>query len=115
MYTLFTILIVAAAILLILLVLVQNSKGGGLASGFSSGNAVLGAPKTTDFLEKASWSLAGLIVLLAIFAVGLSKGSDEPAEEKSAISEQVQNAQPVAPVSAPAEADFNAEQADQAE
>ena len=38
MYTFFTILIVIIAILLVLLVLVQNSKGGGLASGFASGN-----------------------------------------------------------------------------
>ena len=35
MYILLTILIVIAAILLTLLVLVQNSKGGGLAAGFS--------------------------------------------------------------------------------
>ena len=48
MYVLLTILIVIAAILLILLVLVQNSKGGGLAAGFSSGNQVMGAPKTAD-------------------------------------------------------------------
>ena len=57
MYVLLTILIVIAAVLLVLLVLVQNSKGGGLAAGFSSGNQVMGAPKTADFLEKASWTI----------------------------------------------------------
>ena len=56
MYILFTILIVIASILLTLLVLVQNSKGGGLASGFASSNQVLGVRKTTDFLEKATWT-----------------------------------------------------------
>ena len=39
-----TILIVLACILVVLLVLVQNSKGGGLAAGFTSGNQVMGAP-----------------------------------------------------------------------
>lgn len=66
-------LIVVTAVLLALLVLVQNSKGGGLAAGFSSGNQVMGAPKTADFLEKATWSLMGLIVALSIFAVGLNQ------------------------------------------
>ena len=57
MYIFITILIVIAAILLTLLVLVQNSKGGGLAAGFASGNQVMGAPKTADFLEKATWTI----------------------------------------------------------
>ena len=53
MFTFLTILIVIASIILVLLVLVQNSKGGGLASGFSSQNQIMGVRKTTDFLEKA--------------------------------------------------------------
>ena len=57
MYIFITILIVIAAILLTLLVLVQNSKGGGLAAGFASGNQVMGAPRTADFLEQATWTL----------------------------------------------------------
>ena len=101
MYVLLTILIIIAAVLLILLVLVQNSKGGGLAAGFSSGNQVMGAPKTADFLEKASWTLIGIILALSILAVGVSKGQGEEVEAGSAISEQVQEA-------------FEAEQAAQA-
>ena len=38
MYVFISILILIASILLILIVLIQNSKGGGLASGFSSSN-----------------------------------------------------------------------------
>ncbi len=106
MYILFTILIVIAAILLILLVLVQNSKGGGLAAGFASGNQVMGAPRTADFLEKASWTLAAIIVLLSIIAVGVKKGQTVVTDDQSAISEQVQEA---AANQAPA-ADFNQEQ-----
>lgn len=66
MYILFTILIVIASILLTLLVLVQNSKGGGLASGFASSNQVLGVRKTTDFLEKATWTLVAVVLLLSV-------------------------------------------------
>jgi preprotein translocase subunit SecG len=101
MYILLTILIVIAAVLLVLLVLVQNSKGGGLAAGFSSGNQVMGAPKTADFLEKASWTLAAIIIALSILAVGFSKSQSAATEEGSAITEQVQEA-------------FEAEQATQA-
>ena len=92
MYVLLTILIVIAAILLILLVLVQNSKGGGLAAGFSSGNQVMGAPKTAYFLEKASWTLAAIIIVLSVLAVGFNKSQSAITEEGSAITEQVQEA-----------------------
>ena len=101
MYILLTILSVIAAVLIILLVLVQNSKGGGLAAGFSSGNQVMGAPKTADFLEKASWTLMAIVLVLSILAVGFNKGEKAETEEGSAITEQVQEA-------------FEAEQAAQA-
>ena len=108
MYILLTILIVIAAILLTLLVLVQNSKGGGLASGFASGNQVMGAPKTADFLEKASWSLAATIVVLSILAVGVHQGQTRAADDDSAITEQVQEAAE----SLTPSADFNQEAAE---
>ena len=57
MYTLFVILIVLAALLMIGIVLIQESKGGGLASNFSSSNQIMGVRKTTDFIEKTTWGL----------------------------------------------------------
>ena len=57
MYLLITILMLVASVLMCGIVLIQNSKGGGLASGFSSSNAIMGVRKTTDFLEKATCSL----------------------------------------------------------
>ena len=68
MYLLISVLSVIVAIILIFIVVIQNSKGGGLAAGFSSSNQVMGVRKTTDFLEKATWSLAGTIVVLSIIA-----------------------------------------------
>ena len=66
MYTFMSIVIFIVAILLVLIVLVQNSKGGGLASGFSSSNQVLGVRKTTDFLEKFTWGLTATLVVLCV-------------------------------------------------
>lgn len=66
MYTLLVIIMVIVAILIIGIVLIQESKGGGLASNFSSGNQVLGVRKTTDIVEKATWSLAAILVIISI-------------------------------------------------
>lgn len=63
-----SVLILIVCILLVLIVLVQNSKGGGLASGFASNNQIMGVRKTSDFLEKATWGLAGLLLVLSLFA-----------------------------------------------
>ena len=76
MYTLITILIVAVCIFLTLIVLVQNSKGGGLAANFSASNQIMGVRKTADFLEKATWTLAGSLVFLCILAAFVLPGSD---------------------------------------
>ncbi len=65
-YVLISVLILITCILLVLIVLVQNSKGGGLASNFSSSNQVMGVRKTTDFLEKSTWTLAIVLLLLTL-------------------------------------------------
>lgn len=113
MYIFLTILIVIVSILLILLVMVQNSKGGGLASGFSGGNQVMGAPRTADFLEKASWTLVSVIVALSIIAVGVHKGQAVMDETQSAIHQQVDDANADLPQALPQEQ--ATEQADQGE
>ena len=66
MYTFFVALIVLASLLMIFIVLIQESKGGGLASNFSSSNAIMGVRKTADFVEKATWALAIAMVILSI-------------------------------------------------
>lgn len=66
MYTATAILIVIASILLTLVVLVQNSKGGGLAANFATGNNAFGVRQTADFLEKATWTLAIAILVLCL-------------------------------------------------
>ena len=70
MYTIFAILIITTSILLVLVVLVQNPKGGGLSSSFGGGggNQIMGAKKTTDFLEKATWTLAIALISLSLLS-----------------------------------------------
>ena len=86
MYTVFTILIIITSILLVLVVLVQNPKGGGLSSSFGGGgNQIMGAKKTTDFLEKATWTLAIVLIVLSLasnFAIP-RQDIEEPTEIKA--------------------------------
>ncbi|MCM1078547.1 MAG: preprotein translocase subunit SecG [Bacteroidales bacterium] len=89
MYTLFVILIVIVALLMIGIVLIQESKGGGLSTGFSSGNAMLGVRKTTDFIEKATWAFAGAMVVLSILCAYVApKGATEESVIEKAATEQ---------------------------
>jgi len=92
MYTFISVLILIASIFLILIVLVQNSKGGGLASGFSSSNQIMGVRKTTDFLEKATWGLACTVIVLCIVITKF--GSHQPVnnQQQSEIQQQINDA-----------------------
>ena len=65
-YTLLVVLIVLVAILMIFIVLIQESKGGGLASNFSSTNSIMGVRKTTDIVEKLTWGLAAALVVISV-------------------------------------------------
>ena len=91
MYLLITILIFIVCILLVLIVLVQNSKGGGLASNFQSSGQVMGVRKTTDFLEKATWTLAGALLFLTIIGTAFIP-RDQTGVEQSLMQEQIDNA-----------------------
>lgn len=118
MYSLLIILMVITSLLMCFIVLIQNSKGGGLASGFSSSNQIMGVRKTTDFLEKATWTLAAVMVLCSVFtAYALRSGSTSTGSviEQAAMENATQKAAPFsdAPVqeTAPAQETTPAEQA----
>ena len=109
MYTAVIIITVLISVLLILVVLVQKSKGGGLASNFSGANQIMGVRKTTDFLEKTTWTLIAFIVVCCVFATGVHDGSavastSEIAEQAEAVQQESTQA-PAAPFdeAAPAE------------
>ena len=78
MYTVVVILILIVSVLLGLIVLVQNSKGGGLVSNFGGANQMMGVRQTTDFLEKGTWALVAVLVLLCLLSsITLPKNSKE--------------------------------------
>ncbi|HRR04516.1 MAG TPA: preprotein translocase subunit SecG, partial [Bacteroidales bacterium] len=67
------VIIILACLILAFFVLIQDSKGGGLASNFASSNQIMGVRKTTDFLEKATWSLAAGIMILCLAYAFITK------------------------------------------
>ena len=93
MYTLLVILIVIAAILMVGIVLIQESKGGGLASNFASYNQIGGVRKTTDFIEKATWSLAGFMVVISIVCAYVAPKANENGTAIEKIQTQQTNTQ----------------------
>ena len=66
MEALFSIIIMIASVLLVFVVFIQNPKGGGLSSDFGSAHQLGGVQKTNDFIDKATWSLAGVVAVLSI-------------------------------------------------
>ena len=70
-----SIIILIICALLALVVLAQNPKGGGLAAGFTGAQQIGGVQRTTDFLEKGTWTLAGALMVLCLVSAGLQSGS----------------------------------------
>jgi protein translocase, SecG subunit len=59
-----------ASILLVIIVMAQNPKGGGLSSTFGgASSAQFGVQRTNDFMEKATWTLGGTIIVLILLSV----------------------------------------------
>lgn len=79
MYIFLSILIAVVALLLIFIVMIQESKGGGLAAGFSSANNVIGVRRATNGVERTTWVLAGIMGFLCIVIAHW-----EPTRESSA-------------------------------
>ncbi len=95
LYILISILILITCILIVLVVLVQNSKGGGLASSFSSSNQIMGVRRTTDFLEKTTWTLAIVLLVLSLFSfMIIPKGSSKKVADTE-LREKMGKTQPV--------------------
>lgn len=107
-FTLFMILIMIASILLIIMVMAQNPKGGGLSGTFGgTSSAQFGVQRTNDFMEKATWTLGGVIVVLIMLSVILTAKPSTvipttPAKkETSAPQTAPATNNPVAPITAP--------------
>ncbi|MFT4830869.1 MAG: preprotein translocase subunit SecG [Psychroserpens sp.] len=76
-FSIFLILIIVVCLLLVLVIMVQNPKGGGLSSSFGGGGTqvVGGVKKTGDFLDKSTWTLATLLIVLILLSNVAIKGT----------------------------------------
>ncbi|WP_430615049.1 preprotein translocase subunit SecG [Flavobacterium sp. JP2137] len=96
-FTIFLVLIAIVCILLIVVIMVQNPKGGGLDSSFGGSTIVGGVKNTNNFLDKSTWTLGGLLIVLILLS-GLSftggYSGDSKILDESAIS--------TTPIAAPA-------------
>ncbi len=92
MYTVLVVFAVIVAVLLCFVVLIQESKGGGLSSSFAASNQIMGVRKTTDVVEKATWTLAALLVVLSI---ATSYVDTTPEGQKSVVTDMKVNTTPM--------------------
>ena len=65
--------------------MVQNPKGGGLSSSFGGGGTqqLGGVKKTTDFLDKSTWTLATLLLVLILLSNVAINRSSETVDSKA--------------------------------
>lgn len=69
-FILLMVLVMIASILLVIIVMAQNPKGGGLSSTFGGASpAQFGVQRTNDFMEKATWTLGAVIIVLILISV----------------------------------------------
>ena len=80
MNTILSLIIIVAAILLTLVIFIQNPKGGGLSSDFGSPSQLGGVKKTNEFIDKLTWSLAGIIVTM--LQPSMKKPSEKQQQKK---------------------------------
>ena len=89
-YIFVSVLVLIACVLQILIVLVQNSKGGGLAANFTSAGQTMGIRKTADFLEKSTWTLAIVLLVLSLFSFVIIPKNQGPVQtQESEIQKQI--------------------------
>ncbi|GIZ08915.1 hypothetical protein FUMI01_16420 [Flavobacterium sp. UMI-01] len=62
--------------------MVQNPKGGGLSSAVGGSQMLGGVQKTTDFLDKSTWTLATILIALILLSSLSFTGSLSDSDSK---------------------------------
>ena len=97
-FSIFLTLIIFVSFLLVLVIMVQNPKGGGLSTSFGGDSQQIGGVKKTgDFLDKSTWVLASLLLILILLSnLTINKGNDnidskllDPSQVESTIPEAI--------------------------
>ena len=107
-------LMIIVSVFMVIIVLVQRTKGGGLNQSFASQQQIMGVRKSTDFVEKATWVLAALMLVFSLVSVAFKpaavqgvindSGLDQILENRSVNTQQAApsfDAQPAQQESAP--------------
>jgi preprotein translocase subunit SecG len=97
-FSIFLVLITIVCFLLVVVIMVQNPKGGGLSSSLGGSTQIGGVQKTTDFLDKSTWTLGGILILLILLS---SLSFDGSLETDSKIIDKTESVTPKAATPAP--------------
>ncbi|MBU2062006.1 preprotein translocase subunit SecG [Flavobacterium frigidarium] len=102
-FSIFLVLITIVCFLLIVVIMVQNPKGGGLSSSLGGSTQMGGVQKTSDFLDKSTWTLATVLIALILLSSLSFTGSLSDTDSK--IIENTSTAAPATPAAAPVQAE----------
>jgi preprotein translocase subunit SecG len=96
-FSFFLVLITIVSFLLVVVIMVQNPKGGGLSSAIGGTQMMGGVQKTTDFLDKSTWTLGTILIALILlssisFSTSLS-GEENLIDESAVPAAKAQGAQ----------------------
>jgi len=95
-FSIFLVLITIVCFLLIVVIMVQNPKGGGLSSTIGGSQMLGGVQKTTDFLDKSTWTLATILIALILLSSLSFTGSMSDSDSKI-----IEKTETIAPQTAP--------------
>lgn len=103
-FTIFLVLIIIVAFLLVVVVMVQNPKGGGLSSSFGGGGTqqLGGVKKTTDFLDKSTWTLGIILIALILLSSLAFNDGDGTVKIDKTVGTSAAQTETAAPAATPA-------------
>src|SRR6478752_2979867 len=106
MFSIFLVLITIVCFLLIVVIMVQNPKGGGLSSSVGGSQMLGGVQKTTDFLDKSTWTLATILIVLILlsslsFSGSMSDSNSKIINESETVAPKNTTTTPIKPVETP--------------
>jgi len=104
-FSVFLVLITVVCFLLIVVIMVQNPKGGGLSSTFGSSQQIGGVQKTTDFLDKSTWTLGMILIALIMFSSLAFNDGDGTVKIDKTVGTTPAQTETAAPVATPAPAE----------
>jgi preprotein translocase subunit SecG len=96
-FSIFLVLITIVCFLLVVVIMVQNPKGGGLSSTLGGSTQMGGVQKTTDFLDKSTWTLATILIALILLS-SLSFSGNLSDNDSKIIENTETTTAPIAPV-----------------